>query len=51
MNTFNKKSNEKGIKWAHRGIVSDLQFFDLTTGPLEARIEELIENLKTREME
>lgn len=31
--------------------ISYLQFFDLTIGLLEERIEELIKNLKTREME
>jgi hypothetical protein len=31
--------------------ISYLQFFDLTTGPFDERIEELIRNLKTREIE
>lgn len=32
-------------------FIGYLQFFDLTNGPLDERIEELIKNLKTREME
>lgn len=30
--------------------LADIQWFDLTTGPFEARVEELIRSLKTREM-
>ena len=33
------------------GVCRYLQFFDLTTGPFEERVEELICNLKNREME
>lgn len=31
--------------------LANLQWFDLTTGPFDARVEELIRSLKTREME
>lgn len=31
--------------------LANIQWFDLTTGPFEARVEELIRSLKTREME
>jgi len=31
--------------------LANLQWFDLTTGPFDERVEELIRNLKTREME
>jgi hypothetical protein len=40
--------------FAHEALspqLANIQWFDLTTGPLEARIEELIRSLKTREME
>ena len=31
--------------------LANLQWFDLTTGPFDARVEALIRSLKTREME
>jgi hypothetical protein len=31
--------------------LAKIQWFDLTTGPFEERVEALIQNLKTREME
>jgi hypothetical protein len=34
-----------------RYVLAGIQYFDLTTGPFEERVEELIRNLKTREME
>lgn len=41
----------EGVPLSLQLQLGDIQWFDLTTGPLEERVEELIRSLKTREME
>lgn len=45
------KPVELGTAWAASPRLIERQWFDLTTGPLEARLQELFRLLKTREME